>query len=602
MTSSVAAAAIPTACSCTRLPSALSQGAIRIGVIIEHFRRVGFVGVFRADDWPSRRRDHDTTTIPTAIEATRALRPLAPRDRIGAIADPGSVERVTDALSAPRPSPHLARWGIAAQDDDGVVLARAAIFGAPVFIAAQDERFLGGSAGANHADALRELLELALAERPAAVILLAASGGVRLHEANPAEWALARALAAMQDLRAAGVRVLTLGVGDVFGGASVLACAADRTALLPGTKFGLSGPKVIETARGSGEIDAGDAAAVDRLFGAEARADAGDIELVTDDIDIVRAWVAACLRDDATFPERVRGTQKRLAERLAVRAGLRDAGDVERGPMDPLLQPPLSELYGNAQPVDRSGWLWRIDGRRVWLTRPSGQRAFGPRDAHAIDKALLAHLAGDDAPDGATLVLVEDSPGHEASVTAEVLCVSQYLAQHAAVLGLLRARGVRIVGLLAGTGHSAAFFANALQASRVGALAGARVVAMEPGGDCARHATRSRPARRAHRGRCRARASGPSPRRVGRNRGNHAGAECCARARARFARRLSGTGYLPGPITQLGNPVAMPGTRQISTMATNMSATNGSTPQTTSRSGMSGAMFLMTKRLSPTGG
>ena len=58
--------------------------------------------------------------------------------------------------------------------------------------------------------------------------------------------------------------------------------------------------------------------------------------------------------------------------------------------------------------------------------------------------------------------------------------MSQYLAQHAAVLALLRARGVRVVGLLTGTGHSAAFFVNALQASRTYALPGARVVAMEP--------------------------------------------------------------------------------------------------------------------------
>jgi hypothetical protein len=110
-----------------------------------------------------------------------ALRPLAPGDRIGAVADPGSVANVDESLSAPRPSPHLARWKIKAQADDGVVLARATIFGAPVLIAAQDERFLGGSAGANHAAALRRLFERAREERPAAVLLLLASGGVRLY-------------------------------------------------------------------------------------------------------------------------------------------------------------------------------------------------------------------------------------------------------------------------------------------------------------------------------------------------------------------------------------------------------------------------------------
>ena len=43
----------------------------------------------------------------------------------------------------------------------------------------------------------------------------------------------------------------------------------------------------------------------------------------------------------------------------------------------------------------------------------------------------------------------------------------------------MRSRGVRVVGWLAGTGHSAAFFANALQADRVVADPDARVVAME---------------------------------------------------------------------------------------------------------------------------
>ena len=79
--------------------------------------------------------------------------------------------------------------------------------------------------------------------------------------------------------------MLTLGVGDVFGGSSVLACATDRVAFLPGTKLGLSGPKLIEMAHGRGELDASDVEAVAALFGAEARAAGGEIELVADDAD-----------------------------------------------------------------------------------------------------------------------------------------------------------------------------------------------------------------------------------------------------------------------------------------------------------------------------
>ena len=119
---------------------------------------------------------------------------------------------------------------------------------------------------------------------------------------------------------------------------------------------------------------------------------------------------------------------------------------------------------------------WACDHVRA----AAGAVAFGPREAHALDAALLAEYADIVARGTRTLVIVEDSPGHEASQEAEVLCVSQYLAQHAAVLALIRSRGVRVLGLLAGTGHSAAFFVNALQAQALDALPQARVIAMDP--------------------------------------------------------------------------------------------------------------------------
>src|SRR5579862_266602 len=59
---------------------------------------------------------------------------------------------------------------------------------------------------------------------------------------------------------------------------------------------------------------------------------------------------------------------------------------------------------------------------------------------------------------------------------------------------------------------------------------------------------------------------------------------------------------VPIPITRSGRSVAMPGKTQMSTIASSIRPTNGNTPQITSASGMSGAMFLMTKILSPTGG
>jgi malonate decarboxylase beta subunit len=407
--------------------------------------------------------------------STAALRALAPRERIAAIADPGSAQAVDASFDAPRPSPHLARWGIAAQDDDGVVVARGTVEGAPVLVAAQDDRFLGGSAGANHADTLRRLFERSRTERPAAVVLLAASGGVRLHEANAAEWALARALSSLLDLRAAGVTVLTVGVGDVFGGASVLACSGERTALVPGVRLGLSGPAVVATAREQAGQDAGDATALGAVFGSEARAAAGHVDELTDGIDAVRRFVVRGIAESAPFATRVEAMQRRLGARLA------GSGD-ESGAAPPLPPLPrnLAALYANAQSFDAAGWLSRLGASLTWLCRPLGSGSFGPSEANALDASLLATFARE-APDPApTLLLLGDSAGHEASFRAEALCVSQYLAQHAAVLALLRARGVRLVGLLTGVGHSAEFFTHALQAQALGALANSRVVAMEP--------------------------------------------------------------------------------------------------------------------------
>src|SRR6187455_12466 len=216
----------------------------------------------------------DATTIPSMDRVPLAA--LEARARLAALADPGTL-----ALDAPAgASPDLARFGIAARDDDGIVTGRARVEGRDVLVAAQDERFLRGSVGKRHGDALAALAARASATRPDALVLLLASGGVRLHEANAAELALARALRATIDVRAAGIPVVAIGVGDVFGGASVLACAADRLALLPHVRLGVSGPAVIEAARGRGELAADDADLVVRIFGAAAREHLGLADLV----------------------------------------------------------------------------------------------------------------------------------------------------------------------------------------------------------------------------------------------------------------------------------------------------------------------------------
>lgn len=374
------------------------------------------------------------SALPMSVPITR----LDPHRRLAALADPGTL-----ALDAPAgASADLARFGIEARDDDGIVTGTASIGARRVLVAAQDERFLRGAVGASHGRALAALFVRARDERPAAVVLAMASGGVRLHEANAAELALARALRALVDARAAGIPVLAIAAGDVFGGASVLASACDRLALLPTVRFGLSGPAVIEAARGRAEIAADDTDAVAGVFGAAARAHGGVADLVEDDAATARAWIDIALRSVLPFERSVREMHARLVDRV----GFAAAGEP---------------------------WI-AIDGSAA--TARAAGTAFGPHDVLGIDAELLACL---DAGGLEGLTILEDSEGHEPTRAAETAGLSQLLAHHACVLGLLRSRGVRIDALLTGTGHSAAFFANALQADRVEALPGARVVAMD---------------------------------------------------------------------------------------------------------------------------
>lgn len=364
-----------------------------------------------------------------------------PRERLATLADAGSIVE-HDAFA---PSPHIARYGIAPQDDDGVVTASASIGRQAFEIAAQDARFLRGSVGERHGQKLAAAITRARdAHRP--LLFLAASGGARLHEANAAEIAFAQAMRALVDARASGVVALAIGVGDVFGGMSVLAGACDALALTPAARLGLSGPQVIaqsqsrQSPQNGGGVDAGDRAAVDALFGAAARVRAGLADAVDDDAAAMRAWIAGHLEPPPSFAASVQRVQQRLQ------------ADVD-----------VAKL-----PVGVT-----VEGERATL--PAFRGVVDAATLIDVDAALLAL-----PPTVSTLSIIEDSQGHERSAGAERIGLWRYFAHHAGVLGLLRARGVTIVGIVDGIGHSAAFFTNALQADRLYALPRSSIVAMEP--------------------------------------------------------------------------------------------------------------------------
>lgn len=219
------------------------------------------------------------------------------RERLALLLDAGSfhewlppAERLT--------SPHLAQLGVPSAFDDGVAIGRALLDGRTVFVAAQEGAFMGGGVGEVHGAKLVGLLRRALRDRPAAVLLLAESGGVRLHEANAGLIAVSEVMRAVLDVRAAGIPVVVLvgGANGCFGGMGIVARCADHIVMSDVGRLAMSGPEVIEASHGVDEYDARDRALVWRTSGGKHRWLTGDCDaLVEDDVAAFRAAAIAAL-------------------------------------------------------------------------------------------------------------------------------------------------------------------------------------------------------------------------------------------------------------------------------------------------------------------
>ena len=184
-------------------------------------------------------------------------------------------------------SPHLPQLNAAVSFDDGVIIGVGQLAGQRVFAAAQEGGFMGGAVGEVHGAKLVGLMRRAVIEKPAAVILLAESGGVRLHEANAGLIAVSEVMRAVFSVRAAGVPVIVLNGGSngCFGGMGIVARCANLVIMSEEARLAMSGPEVIETANGVEEFDSKDRALVWRTTGGKHRYLMGDCQmLIADDV------------------------------------------------------------------------------------------------------------------------------------------------------------------------------------------------------------------------------------------------------------------------------------------------------------------------------
>ena len=217
------------------------------------------------------------------------------RERIARLFDANSFHEWLPP-SARVMSPHLEQLGLPAAFDDGVAIGSALLDGHTVFVAAQEGEFMGGGVGEVHGAKLVGLLRRALRDRPEAVILLAESGGVRLHEANAGLIAVSEVMRALLDVRHAGIPVIVLigGANGCFGGMGLIASCAEHIVMSDIGRLAMSGPEVIEASHGVEEFDSRDRALVWRTTGGKHRYLLGDCDRLVD--DDVLAFRNAALR------------------------------------------------------------------------------------------------------------------------------------------------------------------------------------------------------------------------------------------------------------------------------------------------------------------
>lgn len=206
------------------------------------------------------------------IENTVGIRESTARQRVLAVLDANTFQEYLPPSERVF-SPHLKSLGMPVSFDDGVIIGEGTIGGQNIYIAAQEPGFMGGAVGEVHGAKLTGLLERAALRKPAAVVLLFDTGGVRLHEANAGLIAISEIQRAMFNARKASVPliVVSAGANGVYGGIGIISRCCDYIVITEEGRLSVSGPEVIESQKGVEEFDARDRALVWRTMGGKHR-------------------------------------------------------------------------------------------------------------------------------------------------------------------------------------------------------------------------------------------------------------------------------------------------------------------------------------------
>lgn len=254
------------------------------------------------------------------------------RNRISSLIDQGSFVEFLKPGTVEL-SPNLLALDIPGSFDDGVIIGKATINQTPVHIIAQEGQFMGGAVGEIHGAKIVGLLLKAIQEKSSAVIFLADSGGVRLHEANAGLIAISEIMRAMLKVRNAGIPIITVigGTCGAFGGMGISACLSSHIIMSEEGRLALSGPEVIETVKGVEEFDSKDRALVWRVTGGKNRYLLDHVQVLTeDDTDDIKNSIinALSIKPEALNLNTLQQKQQSLEQQYHRWFGQKDGLDI----------------------------------------------------------------------------------------------------------------------------------------------------------------------------------------------------------------------------------------------------------------------------------
>jgi len=185
--------------------------------------------------------------------------PVAARERVAQLADPGSWVEIDGDLRSDDPlefvdsRPYPERIAAAEQASgltDALITGTATLGGQPVVLAVMDFTFMGGSMGSVVGERLARAADVAV-DRRLPMVSVAASGGARMQEGVVALMQMAKTVAAVDELREAGRPFVSVLAHPTTGGvAASFAALGDVIVAEPRALLSFSGPRVVKQTTG----------------------------------------------------------------------------------------------------------------------------------------------------------------------------------------------------------------------------------------------------------------------------------------------------------------------------------------------------------------